>query len=332
MTATEHLEQSAPSRAVARDRIPVIDLTPLFSGTGQVGSLTARIREASLETGFFYVKNTCVDDSVIINALDAMKAFFDSPDEGHNKQSVHNELAGGMKGWGPMFGEPAYQQGTVAHMESFDFGQQLSESEYKALGIEPNIWPDIPGFRQAMLDYYKDVTRLGRALGVIFSEILGEAPDFINSRSGPSAPRTMRMLHYPANDTPADSRNVGISAHTDFECFTILYQTAPGLELTDETGQWCQAPCDLGTFTIMLGDMTERFCNGYLKATGHRVTNSPWTRYSMVLFFAVDGDCCVQPLPRFVSSERPAAYQPVTQDEHIEYELQRASSNRAEAD
>jgi isopenicillin N synthase-like dioxygenase len=151
MAATEHLEQSAPSRAVARDRIPVIDLAPLFSGTERVGSLTARFREASLETGFFYVKNTCVEDSVIINALDAMKAFFDSPDEGHSKQSVHNELAGGMKGWGPMFGEPAYQQGTVAHMESFDFGQQLSESEYKALGIEPNIWPDIPAFRQAAL-------------------------------------------------------------------------------------------------------------------------------------------------------------------------------------
>ena len=332
MPATRDLEQSAPSKAVARDRIPVIDLAPMFNGTGRVGSLTARIREASLETGFFYVKNTCVEDRVIINALDVMKTFFDSPDEGHDKQSVHNELAGGMKGWGPMFGEPAYQKGTVAHMESFDFGQQLSESEYKALGIEPNIWPDLPGFRKAMLDYYKNVTRLGRALGMIFSEILGETPDFINARSGPSAPRTMRMLHYPANDTPADSRNVGISAHTDFECFTILFQTAPGLELTNASGQWCQAPCDLGTFTIMLGDMTERFSNGYLKATGHRVANSPWTRYSMVLFFAVDGDYCVQPLPRFVTGERPAAYRPVTQSEHIEYELQRASSNRVEAD
>ena len=332
MPATRHLEQSAPSRAVARDRIPVIDLAPLFSATGPVGSLTARIQDASLETGFFYVKNTCVEDRVIINALDAMKTFFDSPDEGRDKQSVHNELAGGMKGWGPMFGEPAYQKGTVAHMESFDFGQQLSESEYKTLGIEPNIWPDLPGFRPALLDYYKNVSRLGRALGTIFSEILGESPDFINSRSGPSAPRTMRMLHYPANDTPADSRNVGISAHTDFECFTILYQTAPGLELTDTSGQWCQAPCDLGTFTIMLGDMTERFSNGYLQATGHRVANSSWTRYSMVLFFAVDGDCCVQPLPRFVTRERPAAYPPVTQNEHIEYELQRAGSNRVEAD
>jgi hypothetical protein len=54
--------------------------------------------------------------------------------------------------------------------------------------------------------------------------------------SRPYAPRTMRMLRYPANDTPADSRNVGISAHTDFESFTILCQTARGLELTDATG------------------------------------------------------------------------------------------------
>jgi isopenicillin N synthase-like dioxygenase len=331
MAATKHLNQADPARAMDRDRLPLIDLAPLFDPAGQVEPLIKKIGKSCLETGFFYVRNTCVTDRVIDQAVNAMKSFFDCPDSGSIKQSVHNRNAGGMKGWGPMFGEPAYQKDTVAHMESFDFGQQLGDEDYHSLGIEGNIWPDITGFRTAMIDYYESLTLLGRALATVFSRMLGESPDFINSASGLSAPRTMRMLHYPANEAAGDARNVGISAHTDFECFTILYQTAAGLELTNQAGQWVQAPSGVGTFTVILGDMLERFSNGHFKATGHRVANTPWTRYSMVLFFAVDGNCRVQPLSQFVSEARPAAYSPVTQDEHIETELQRAASNHAES-
>ncbi len=114
--------------------------------------------------------------------------------------------------------------------------------------------------------------------------------------------------------------------HTEFEGFTILNQTAAGLELTNVEGQWCEAPSDIGAFTIILGDVTERLSNGWLKATGHRVVNTPWTRYSMILFFAVDGDYTVKPLPQFVSEDNPAQYDPMTQDEHIRRELDRANA------
>jgi isopenicillin N synthase-like dioxygenase len=189
----------------------------------------------------------------------------------------------------------------------------------------------VQGFRDAILDYYEQTTRLGRALSEVFAEILGVERNFINERSREKAPRTMRLLHYPANDAPVDKRNVGIAAHTDFECFTIMNQTAAGLELTDVNGHWCEAPSDIGAFTVVLGDMMERFSNGWLKATGHRVVNTPWTRYSMILFFAVDGDYTVAPLPRFISPENPARYDPVTQGEHIARELERSNAYRQAA-
>lgn len=248
--------------------------------------LELQIRDACLNSGFFYVHNSCVDEGVIKNALAA------------------------------------------AHVESFDLGQQLDEKRYRELGIEPNVWPDIPGFRVAVHAYYDAVTSMARALGEIFSGMLGMEWDFINRHSGERAPRTMRLLHYPANDAPVNDQNVGIAAHTDFECFTIINQTASGLELTNADGEWCQAPADIGTFTVMPGDMLERFSNGYLKATGHRVANTPWQRFSMVLFFAVDGDCEVAPLEHFTSPDNPARYAPVTQDQHIRIELERAAGNK----
>jgi len=189
----------------------------------------------------------------------------------------------------------------------------------------------VPGCRNANLAYYAQTTRMGRALSQAYAEMRGLERNFTNERSREKAPRTMRLLHYPANDAPVDKRNVGIAAHTDFECFTIMNQTASGLELTDVNGHWCEAPSDLGAFTVVLGDMMERFSNGWLKATGHRVVNTPWTRYSMILFFAVDGDHTVEALPQFVSEENPARYDPVTQGEHIARELKRSNAYRQAA-
>jgi isopenicillin N synthase-like dioxygenase len=74
--------------------------------------------------------------------------------------------------------------------------------------------------------------------------------------------------------------------------------------------------------------MLERLSNGALKATGHRVANTPWQRLSMVLFFALDGDYRVAPLPQFTGPGSPPRYPPVTQDDHIRNELDRAAANR----
>jgi len=329
MPSTEHLDQNAPARKLQRAQAPNLDLAPLFADDAVArNELEGKIRDACLDSGFFYAHNSCVDQPAINNALKASQAFFRIADDHLVKQAVHNRLSSGMKGWGPMFGEPAYQPGTVAHVESFDLGQQLDNERYHELGIQPNVWPDIPGFRDAVLAYYEAVTTMGRALSEVFSGILGMRRDFIKGHSGERAPRTMRLLHYPANKAPADDRNVGISAHTDFECFTIIHQTAGGLELTNVNGEWYQAPSDIGSFTILLGDMLERFSNGYLKATGHRVVNTPWQRFSMVLFFALDGDYEVAPLPQFTGPDTPARYMPVTQDDHIRIELEHAAANK----
>lgn len=332
MPSTEQLDSKAPSRCLDPAQIPNFDLRPLFARSdAERTSLVEKIKTACLETGFFYVHNTCVEDSAIARALAALKAFFDLPDDSPVKQDVHNKHVNGHKGWTPLFGEPAYQKDTVAHLESFDIGQELTPEQCASLGLEANVWPELPGFREAVLDYKKQVTQLGRALGEALSSMLGVDRNFIGDHSGTKAPRTMRLLHYPENDAPVDDRNVGIAAHTDFECFTIMYQTAPGLELTDVNGQWCKAPSDLGGFTIILGDMLERLSNGWLKATGHRVVNTPWTRYSMILFFAVDGDYSVAPLPQFVGADNPARFEPVTQNEHIRRELERANENHSSA-
>ena len=139
----------------------------------------------------------------------------------------------------------------------------------------------------------------------------------------------MRLLHYPANDKLADDVNVGIAAHTDFECITLILQTSPGLELTSIDGAWYDAPSHDGRIVVLLDDMLERWTNSYFSATGHRVRNTVWQRYSIVMFFAANSDISIAPLPQFVSRQNPARFGSITQREHIDNEIRQAELNRS---
>ena len=138
----------------------------------------------------------------------------------------------------------------------------------------------------------------------------------------------MRLLHYPQNDNPTTEADVGIAAHTDFECMTLILQTAPGLELLSTDGHWYDVPGHDGRMVVMIDDMLEYWTNGLFRATGHRVRSTAEQRYSIVMFFAVDDDQLVAPLPGFVADDNPARYPAVRQRDHLDRELEKAAQNR----
>ncbi len=70
-----------------------------------------------------------------------------------------------------------------------------------------------------------------------------DSPDALRKFSTDKARSTMRLLNYPGAPKKQDSllANLpvaGIAAHTDFECFTILHQSAPGLQIVGIDGEW----------------------------------------------------------------------------------------------
>ena len=77
----------------------------------------------------------------------------------------------------------------------------------------------------------------------------------------------------------------------------------------------------------MLDDMMEHWTNGLFRATGHRVRNTGERRYSIVMFFAVNDDELISPLPEFVNEHNPAKYAAVRQRDHLTRELEKAARN-----
>jgi isopenicillin N synthase-like dioxygenase len=211
-------------------------------------------------------------------------------------------------------GEEVFASGKIDRKEAFDVNLDYCGADRRPL-LGPNLWPELAGFQEAARGYYRAIAELARRLFAGFALALGLPEDhFERLRRDP--PSQLRLVHYPF-DADAAPDQQGIGAHTDYECFTILYGTAPGLEVLNGAGEWIDAPPVPGAFVVNIGDMLEAMSNGEFVATSHRVRRVAEERFSLPFFATCDYDTVIEPLPQFVSAERPAAYPPIVSGAHL---------------
>lgn len=190
----------------------------------------------------------------------------------------------------------------------------------------PNVWPDYPEFKDTVASYYADILKLARRLIKLFALILDLPEDFFDQFV--STPGAMgRMIHYPpqaANDPEA----LGIGAHTDIECFTILCQgTVPALQILNSKGEWIQAPPVPGTFVVNIGDMLARWTNDRFISTVHRVWNiTGKERYSIPFFFGANYDAVITTLESCLTDGQ-TKYEPVLAGDYV---YKRLAASRVE--
>ena len=321
MPSTIELDQSDPVVGRVADTVLCVNADELLAD--DLRQLVEAVRDACTQTGFFFVDVTSSRRESLAATLDQMQRFFALDDSDPRKRE--SEQTERDYGWVPKYSEPAYQPGTVSSLEAFDFG--LEDVDDPGSGI----WPPLPGFRAACLRCWNDYVALADALLEVIAQAAGMDPDFLVESCNSRELNTMRLLNYAGDPVDKAGEDVGISAHTDFECITLLYQTAPGLELLDVNGKWLDAPTGEGRIIVLLDDMLERWSNGAFKATGHRVRRTNEQRFSIVLFVAVNDGVEIAPLPQFASQSTAGRYTPITQAEHIDNEIERAEQNAAAA-
>ncbi|MDT7632504.1 MAG: hypothetical protein QOI50_4434 [Pseudonocardiales bacterium] len=285
--------------------VPMIDISGLRSADpARRRRVVDELGAASREVGFCYLTGTGVAAELFDDLLSATKRFFALPLETKMRHYIGNSSC--HRGYVPE-GEEVFSGGTVDRKEAFDTGLDLPADDPDHLAgnplLGPNQWPELPGFAAAVSAYYAEVLDLGRLLLTAFALTLGEPPESFQ-RVVTKPPSQLRLIHYPFDPDARDS--VGIGAHTDYECFTLLKPTAPGLEVLNGAGDWIDVPPRPDAFVLNIGDMLETWTNGEFVATTHRVRKVREERYSFPLFFCVDYDTTVAPLARFVRSGRPA--------------------------
>jgi isopenicillin N synthase-like dioxygenase len=308
--------------AVAFDRLPIVDIGALRGNDAAAKARTAeKLAAAARDVGFLYVTGHGIPRDVIEGLEAAAEAFFDLPIE--QKQAYHIRNSTCHRGYVPVGEEGFYAANPemVDLKEAFDTGLDLpaDDPDYVAGNrmLGPNIWPaELPGFAAKVTAYYTAATRLGRTLFHGFALALGLEEDFFD-RHLTKPPSQLRLLYYPRSDVAAHSTGWGIGPHTDFECFTILHSTKPGLQVQNAAGDWIEAPPIPGAFVVNIGDMLQAWSNGSFVATGHRVAKTGERRFSFPLFCAVDYWTEVRPLPSLCTAERPAQFPPLIAGEHL---------------
>ncbi|KAI0041592.1 Clavaminate synthase-like protein, partial [Auriscalpium vulgare] len=277
------------------------------------------------------VKNHGIPESTISAALDAMKAYFSLPED--VKLELDLKKTPNFKGYNAVLSSNNDPANAGDMHEGFEFGWEpidkarVEERLHDGAMAGGNVWPpDPPGFREAMLPYYHAAFALGKKLFPLFALALDLPANFFDDKTK-NAAAIMRALHYPPQTGTVDDRVIGIGAHTDFECFTILWQEPEiqALQVLNADKKWIDAPPIPGTLVINLGDQFARWTNDVFRSTVHRAVNrSGVRRYSIPLFFGTDYEVLLEPIESCVSSERPRHYEVVTAGEYVKERLKKA--------
>ncbi|KAL6496574.1 hypothetical protein OROGR_029832 [Orobanche gracilis] len=136
-------------------KISVLNCIDLLSA--DIQSSVALLKQACLDSGFFYVINHGIDEAFMDEVFYQSKRFFNLPKE-EKMKLLRNEK---NRGYTPIFDEfldPANQiHGD--YKEGYYIGVEVSEDDYDAQKpfYSPNIWPTA-GYHAWMEEHYGEIS------------------------------------------------------------------------------------------------------------------------------------------------------------------------------
>lgn len=298
--------------------IPILDWHRFASGADRAG-FVADLGAACRGSGFFLLTGHSVPEAQIAEVFAQADAFFALPEASKRPLDIRSNPHN--RGWACEGSEALDEtSGQMDRKEAFNVGFDLAADDPRILAGDPfrgvNIWPDLPGFRTAMLTYYTAVMDLGVALHEAFAVDLG-LPDgwFAPHFTAPMA--TLRVLRYPACPDPS-AGDIGAGAHTDYGSVTLLMTDGvAGLQVQPRGGVWADVPAVPGAYVVNIGDCLMRWSNDIYVSTPHRVLPPARVRRSIAFFLDPNPDSIIAALP----GTGPAKYAPVTGADYLRTRL-----------
>lgn len=281
-------------------QIPVIDISSLASGLTGDGDVADKIGEACRTSGFFYIVGHGVDATLQHRLEELSRQFFARPAK--EKLDIRMELGGrAWRGYFPVGNE--LTSGRPDQKEGLYFGAELGDDHPAVQAGVPmygrNLFPDIDGFRETVLDYLDAMTRLGHVMmrGIALS--LGLSESYFHDRYTADPLILFRIFHYPPLPaSKTDPQNWSVGEHTDYGLLTILRQDAAGGLQVKSQSRWIDASPIPDSFVCNIGDMLDRMTGGRYRSTPHRVRNtSVKGRLSFPFFFDPNVGAAIQPVP-----------------------------------
>jgi isopenicillin N synthase-like dioxygenase len=279
-------------------QVPIIDVSALVGNDGDRLAVARALDTACRECGFFYVTGHGVDRAPVERLESLSRQFFALDLE--TKMQIRMERGGrAWRGYFPVGGE--LTSGKPDWKEGIYFGAELPDNHPLVRAGTPlhgaNLFPATPpGFRETVLEYIAELTRLGHALMAGLALGLGLEESYFSDRYTSDPLILFRIFNYPV--PPEGAGPIwGVGEHTDYGVLTILAQDdAGGLQVRSRS-RWIEAPPVPGSFVCNIGDMLDRMTGGRYRSTPHRVQNrARRDRLSLPFFFDPNFQAEVRPI------------------------------------
>lgn len=277
--------------------LPVVDLRTTDA------EVARSIGEACRAHGFFYLVGHGIDEALGTRLEALSHRFFALPEA--TKSQYAMALGGrAWRGWFPLGGE--LTSGRPDWKEGLYLGTELPDDHPRVQAGVPlhgrNLIPDdtvLPGFRETILAYIEQVTRLGHRVLQAIARSLDLPHDYFASRYTADPLILFRIFLYPSRPVPNGVEALyGVGEHTDYGLLTLLRQDSVGGLAVHTAQGWIDAPPLAESFVCNIGDMLDRMTGGLYKSTPHRVriNSSGRDRLSFPLFFDPDFDVQIAPI------------------------------------
>ena len=302
-------------------QLPIIDVSQLRAGSLAIRrEAAARLGAACRQFGFFCITGHGIDADYRRALFEASREFFAQSvtDKGalSISRSPHN------RGYVGLQSERLDPAKAADRKEAFNIGLELASDAPEIVEGRPlrgvNFWPDLPIWRDLMLDYYGRCLDIGRVLHRGFCLDLGlDEEDFFDPvLERPAA--ILRLLHYPGagQGDPSTAGQPGAGEHTDYGNITLLLTDGvAGLEVRTRDGAWLDV-ADTGDLILCnIGDCLMRWTNDAYVSTPHRVRVPDHERYSIAFFLDPDPDAVVDPAD--LNPRAAPLYPPITVGDYL---------------
>jgi isopenicillin N synthase-like dioxygenase len=317
------VQRSAPGAV-----IPALDISALFGAHSAQRDRTDRaLRRGASEQGFLIVTGLPLSVPLGPAARQALLRVFDLREAERRRlwrRKFDPANPNVYRGWFPV------QPGNLTSKEGIDIGADIAHGPAVVDPGDPLCEPTpmppeamLPGWRNAVADYYLAMERVAGVLMQALARGLGLSESFFDAsfRQGLS---TLRLLQYPVRtrddlDSCQDAElwvrsgseqlHVVGAAHTDSGFMTLLAQdTVPGLQARTVDGDWLDVPPRENSLVVNFGQVLEAWSGGRIRATEHRVLGAGQLRRSIPFFYEARADAKISPLPTDPASFEPFLY------------------------
>jgi isopenicillin N synthase-like dioxygenase len=291
------------SAAADQDQtIPVASLADFLAGGARRQAFVKTVGDALVDIGFFALADHGVDMGLIDKAYAVAQDFFLRPDA--DKRRFEDPKLKGQRGFISFGKEHAKGSKAPDLKEFWHVGQELPADHPLSREYAPNIWPDVPRFKETFNTLFKQLEVCSMRLLEACALYIGEPEDRF-AKIAFEGNTILRVIHYPPVAADAHPASIRAAAHEDINLITLLCEaTTGGLELLERNGTWRQVHALKGQIVVDAGDMLQNITNGYFKSTTHRVVNpdnSRDRRFSMPFFVHPRSEASLKPLASCVA-------------------------------